>query len=179
MCKKNEIIYSDSEKSAILLQLSRRGHTKPKNWKLVHRELCNEGEVNFNIDALKNKLSKKLNFAVSVVSNPNSSSSLDSGVLKVRYRYVLHPKYAGQSPIINTSREFCATLVSLNKLYRLEDINIMSFRGVNPMSRSNYSIFQYKGSYGCRHAWQREVYLIERDNQNIENNQLVEVTKLA
>jgi len=174
MCK-SEKVFSESEKKALLLTLARTGHTKPKHWKLIHKEICKEDELEFNTKSLLKKLSRKFQFVVDVVSNPNQTSRLDRGVLKVRYRYVLHPRIVGLPVLIPTSREFCVVLINQNKIYRLEDIDQMSFRGSNPdFNAPNYSIFRYKGSFGCRHAWQREVYLIERDNENVENNQIVE-----
>ena len=167
-------IYSEFEKRALLLTLSKRGSTKPKNWKLVHSEVCGGDELTYNSVLLTKRLSKNLKFAVSVESNPNLTSRLDSNNLKVRYRYVLNPKFKGQSAIIATSRDFCKTLISRAKLYRIEDINIMSFQGANPMTTKNYSIFQWKGSYGCRHSWMREVYAIERDNKEVGNNPTID-----
>jgi hypothetical protein len=53
------------------------------------------------------------------------------------------------------------------KVYRKEDINQMSFSGVNgqfaPKGRSTYSIFKYKGGAYCHHKWQRLVYMRRRD----------------
>ena len=52
------------------------------------------------------------------------------------------------------------------KVYRKEDINQMSFSGVNgdfaPKGRSTYSIFKYKGGAYCHHKWQRLIYTRKR-----------------
>jgi len=178
-----KVVYSEAEKRATLETLKSKGSKRPPNWKLIHSESCDENELRFDHGKLIKRLSNKfrlgsndLKFAVSVVSNPNETSSLDRGVIKIRYRYVLSAAHRGESLIKSNSREFCVTLVAHNKLYRLEDINMMSFRGANPISSQNYSIFKLRGHWNCRHTWQREVYLVERDNKNVENNELINKT---
>lgn len=178
-----QVIYSEAEKRYTLEALSRKGSTRPPSWKLIHSEPCDEMEEQFDHKRLLDRLCIRLSlenskeeFAVSVVSNPEEQSALDRGTLKVRYRYVLSAAHQGETLIKPNSREFCIVLVNQNKLYRLEDINMMSFRGVNPIARKNYSIFKLRGHWNCRHTWQREVYLIERDNSTVENNQLINKT---
>jgi hypothetical protein len=46
-------------------------------------------------------------------------------------------------------------------VFRLEDINQMSFRGVNNElghKGRNYSLFKYKGGKNCHHFWEKRVY---------------------
>ena len=81
-----------------------------------------------------------------------------------RFRY----RYSGS--LRDNSRTFCVEMVGLSdggKVYRKEDINQMSFSGVNgqfaPKGRSTYSIFKYKGGAYCHHKWQRLVYMRRRD----------------
>jgi hypothetical protein len=48
-----------------------------------------------------------------------------------------------------------------NVVFRKEDINMMSFRGVNKElghKRRNYSLFKYKGGKNCHHYWELRVY---------------------
>lgn len=175
-----KIIYSEIEKRAVLTALKSKGIRQPANWKLIHKQECSEDELRFNHSSLLDRLAEqfhlqdnKQKFAIDVVSNPDEPSALDRGVLKIRFRYVLSAEHQGESKIKANSREFCVALINQDKLYRIEDINIMSFRGVNPIARTNYSIFRLRGHWNCRHTWQREVYLVERDNQNIENNELI------
>jgi hypothetical protein len=47
--------------------------------------------------------------------------------------------------------------LDLDLVYRKEDINMMSFRSENK-DFGTYSIFDYKGSYNCRHSWKRLVF---------------------
>jgi hypothetical protein len=85
---------------------------------------------------------KKLNFAIE--SDPLSSSSLDTPTNLVRYQYV--------GPEDDRNRDFCAEVLDLDLIYRKEDINMMSWRAENP-DFGYYSIFDYCGSFGCRHDW--------------------------
>jgi hypothetical protein len=132
----------------------------------------------FDVEGLLNGLRSNLKFAVTVVSSPDEESRLDKGVIKVRYRYVLDLAHLGEPLIKDNTREFCEVLVRDDKIYRREDINIMSFRGANPIANQNYSIFRLQGHWNCRHAWQREVYLIENEAAGVEDNPLVN-TKLS
>jgi len=83
-------------------------------------------------------------FAIS--SKPNLSSLEDYGKFQIRY------KYAG--PRDSKNRRFCAQMLDKNLIYRKEDINKLTVQGENS-EFGVYDIFTYKGSYGCRHWWQR------------------------
>lgn len=183
MKRRNEFVYNETEKRAVLTALKSKGIKRPPTWKLIHKQECDENELRFDHGSLIKRLEEQfqlgngnLKFAIDVVSNPDERSALDKGVLKVRFRYVLSAAHQGESKIKGNSREFCVSLINQDKLYRIEDINMMSFRGVNPIAKQNYSIFRLRGHWNCRHTWQREVYLVERDNENVENNQLINKT---
>lgn len=99
--------------------------------------------------------------AVSSYGDAEEKSSQDAGMYKIRYRYT--------GGLKDNSRTFCVEMVGLSndgKVYRKEDINQMSFSGVNgefsPKGRSTYSIFKYKGGAYCHHKWQRLVYVRKR-----------------
>ena len=99
--------------------------------------------------------------AVSSYGDAEERSSGDAGMFKIRY------KYSGN--LKDNSRTFCVEMVGLSdsgKVYRKEDINQMSFSGVNgqfaPKGRSTYSIFKYKGGAYCHHKWQRLIYMRKR-----------------
>jgi hypothetical protein len=90
--------------------------------------------------------------------NPDMKSKDDTGIFKIRYRY-------GPDRVTKNSRKFCKEMTNLSKkgiVYRREDINIMSFNGVNgqfaPEGSSNYSIWKFKGGVYCHHAWYRVTY---------------------
>ena len=84
-------------------------------------------------------------------------SKQDNKGYKVRYAYMPMRK----SP---DSRQFCQQMEALTEkdvVYRLEDINQMSFRGVNKElghKGRNYSLFKFKGGKNCHHYWEKRVY---------------------
>jgi hypothetical protein len=84
-----------------------------------------------------------------IESDPTAPSTLDNGMFKIRYKYT--------GPRDDRNRDFCADVLDLDLIYRKEDIDQMSFRTENP-EFGTYSIFTYKGSYGCRHHWSRRVF---------------------
>ena len=90
--------------------------------------------------------------------NPDLKSKDDTGIFKIRYKY-------GPDRVTKNSRKFCKEMTNLSKkgiVYRREDINMMSFNGVNgqfaPEGSSNYSIWKFKGGVYCHHAWYRVTY---------------------
>jgi len=91
--------------------------------------------------------------------SPDLKSKDDKGIFKIRYKY-------GPDTTNPHSRKFCKEMVSLTGqgiVYRREDINQMSFSGVNgefaPNGRSTYSIWRFKGGVNCHHAWYRVTYM--------------------
>lgn len=85
-------------------------------------------------------------FAMS--SKPNQPSIEDYGKFKIRYKYT--------GPKDSKNRTFCRRLLDKDLVFRKEDINNMTLSGENS-EFGVYDIFTYKGSYGCRHYWQRLV----------------------
>jgi hypothetical protein len=90
--------------------------------------------------------------------NPSLKSKDDKGIFKIRYRY-------GPHVTSDNSRKFCKEMVSMSKsnvVFRREDIDIMSFNGVNgqfaPEGSSNYSIWKFKGGVYCHHQWERVTF---------------------
>lgn len=85
------------------------------------------------------------------------ASKQDNKGYKVRYAYMPVRKSAN-------SRDFCKKMEALTDkdiVYRLEDINQMSFRGVNKElghQGRNYSLFKFKGGKNCHHYWEKRVY---------------------
>tara|TARA_R110002096_G_scaffold116084_1_gene251641 strand:- start:591 stop:1034 length:444 start_codon:yes stop_codon:yes gene_type:complete len=84
-------------------------------------------------------------------------SSEDDSVYKIRYAYMPERK----SP---DSRDFCKRMELLTGrkvVFRKEDINMMSFRGVNKElghKGANYSLLKFKGGKNCHHYWELRVY---------------------
>jgi hypothetical protein len=69
-------------------------------------------------------------------------------------------------PVRNSadSRKFCKhmeTFTADSVVFRKEDINMMSFRGVNSElghNKQNYSLLKFKGGKNCHHWWEMRVY---------------------
>jgi hypothetical protein len=114
----------------------------------------------------------KVSLASAGTARPNAKSSIDGKLFKSRYRY---------SGNANPERDFCKLMMNRNKLYRKEDIDMMSMKNVNPgfgMSptpNKPYDIWLWKGGgkltadfkFGtCKHFWVRETYLLKADVNN-------------
>lgn len=98
-------------------------------------------------------------------SSPNKPSSEDFGNYAIRYQYT--------GPQDSKNRDFCSTMLSKNLLFRKEDINNLSVKGLNKKEFGFYDIFRYKGSFNCRHYWQEKFYLkdtkVTEAGRSIEN----------
>ena len=85
-----------------------------------------------------------------IISDPNAPSAQDTQDVRYRYKYV--------GGISNNSREFCREMMSANRVFRIEDIDEMSRRSVNPVGPDGYSIFEWRGSFNCKHKWVQLIY---------------------
>jgi hypothetical protein len=86
-------------------------------------------------------------------ANPELATHQMMGDYKTLYKYT--------GPQDNRNRKFCARLLSLNLMFRKEDITKLSVRGANEQF-GFYDIFKYKGSFNCRHNWTPvEVFVAE------------------
>ena len=129
---------SDEEENHLIQTLSEVGEVVDDSWELIYA--C-DAETGVEL----------------ADANPNKKSIEDKGIYKVRYKY---------APIRNSkdSRSFCRRIegVSANNIvFRKEDINSMSFRGVNREfghNRQNYSLLKYKGGVNCHHYWNMLVF---------------------
>jgi hypothetical protein len=148
-------------------------------WELISADPVDydkEEERDAELERLNSTTVKLMNVALADVktgtARPNARSSQDGVIFKSRYRYSGNP---------NPEREFCKAMMSANKLYRREDIALMSERNVNPGfgMRPNpnkpYDIFLWKGGgllseafpFGtCKHFWVRETYRLRADVNN-------------
>jgi hypothetical protein len=99
------------------------------------------------------------------VTEQGTKTLTDSGLgteLLVRYTYEKGPGISG-SEIIPTSRDFCRSLISLNRVYTREDIDTISSRvGYNAWERRG-GWMTVKGSSPaihvpyCRHIWKSQL----------------------
>jgi hypothetical protein len=88
---------------------------------------------------------------------------------EIRYRYDLRPDATG-GKVIDTTRDFCRTLIKLNKLYTRQDIDQMS-------TIMGFSVWERRGGWytnpntdvarpSCRHIWQQQI--VVRKGNKIE-----------
>jgi hypothetical protein len=131
-------------------------------WELIDSRPVNyedEARLDAELEALNNPekslLSKVWEFVTTGVARPNLPSSQDGKLFMSRYRY--------SGEVSANSREFCRKMLKANKLYRKEDIHLMSTKpntneGWGPNGTDTYDIFLYKGGGACHHFWTRETY---------------------
>ena len=140
---------SDDEFSDLYEQLEELGEVISDEWEIVHREKVTDDNEEFDF--------KQLSSVKESDANASKDSIQDNKGYKVRYAYM---------PVRNNpkSRDFCKSMEKLTAkdvVFRKEDINMMSFRGVNKKlghKKRNYSLFKFKGGKNCHHYWERIVY---------------------
>lgn len=151
--------FTKEEESQWLEYLSDKGEdVNEEEWELTSVQDVLDPD---NEDQIVDAITSVSMASVASYGDAEAKSSSDAGMFKVRYRYSGNLK--------DNSRTFCVEMVGLSgsgKVYRKEDINQMSFSGVNggfsPKGRSTYSIFKYKGGAYCHHKWERLVYTRKR-----------------
>jgi hypothetical protein len=144
-----------------------------ENWELIDERKVDydaEEELNEELNKLNNPklsiLSKMYNFVTTGTARPNAKSSQDGtneeGLqFKVRYQY---------APLTfsDNSRDFCKKMVNAKKIYRKEDIDMMSQKAVNKgwglNGADTYDIWLYKGGGDCHHFWMRKTYKAKSKN---------------
>jgi len=95
-----------------------------------------------------------------VKMSANQTSEQDTKLWKTRYAYTVGTSKTPKG----ASRSFCNKMISLSdsgKVYRKEDIELMSMQGVNGKfahSGGKYDIFLYGGGVNCYHRWERRVF---------------------
>lgn len=106
-------------------------------------EIITEEEYNKQAFALPTKSS----------ANPDGPTSDVNGSYKILYQY--------SGPKDSKNRSFCRRVLNLNMLFRQEDISKLTITGANSEEFGYYDIFEYKGSFGCRHRWNK-VYVYQK-----------------
>lgn len=155
-----ELSSFDSKVAKALIDL---GHEPNENWLLI-----DEYPVDYDNDDKENEMlsnepkktlfSKLYEFVNTGTARPNSKSGQDANIDGVKFitRYV----YAGETS--DKSRPFCKKMMSANKIYRKEDIQLMGQQVVNegwgPKGVDIYDIWLYKGGGNCHHRWNKRVY---------------------
>ena len=141
-----------------------------EDWELIDERKVDydaEDSLNEELEKLNNPklsaLSKIYNFVTTGTARPNAKSKQDGEAngfkFKVRYQY---------APLTfkETSRDFCKKMVNAKKIYRKEDIDMMSKKSVNAGwglgGADTYNIWLYKGGGSCSHFWMRKTYRSKR-----------------
>jgi len=140
---------SDEEFGDLYEQLEELGEVISDEWEIVHTEKVTDENEEFDLSQLARVKDSD--------AKPSKSSVQDNKGYKVRYAYM---------PVRNSggSRAFCKNMESLTErdiVFRKEDINMMSFRGINKElghKKRNYSLFKFKGGKNCHHYFERRVY---------------------
>lgn len=109
------------------------------------------------------KLNKQ-SFVGDISSDPNAPSAEDTVAMRVRYKYV--------GPRDNKNRDFCAAMVAANRVYRREDITNMTTNEAND-EFGYYDIFEWRGSYNCRHEWVKLIYKQVDPSKGIAQNRIL------
>ena len=160
--------------SKVLTELDEFGEDEDlENWELIDERKVDydaEEELNEELNKLNNPklsiLSKMYNFVTTGTARPNAKSSQDGenedGLqFKVRYQYA-------PLSFSENSREFCKKMVKAKKIYRKEDIDMMSKKAVNAgwglNGADTYDIWLYKGGGDCHHFWMRKTYKAKSKN---------------
>ena len=99
---------------------------------------------------------------INLTTDPTARESVNdfpkkdgSGQWLVRYEY--------SGPNDEKTRDFCSEVLSLNRLYTEEEIK----NGLSNPEFGNYSIWDYKGSYGCRHVWKRKIFFEDYEDDAV------------
>jgi hypothetical protein len=151
------------------------GEEPQENWLLI-----DEKEVDYDTDEEENELLSKepkqslLSKIVNLVSTgdarPNITSKQDKTIEGIKF--VVRYKYVGA--IDGKSRSFCKKMITANKIYRKEDIQIMSNTylgdgytnkegkviGWGAKGALTFDRFLFKGGGSCYHRWNKQVYAV-------------------
>ena len=140
-----------------------KGDDITDEWELVDKRITsddNESIENWAEKHIKTKENLMQKLVGVIKSNPNAKSTLDKDNYKVRYEYTKVHNSAN-------SRPFCVKMMARTDkgvVYRKEDIDQASFRGVNKdfgHKGQGYSLFKYKGGPWCSHAWNENLYRLK------------------
>jgi len=138
------IVADEDVQSKIIEHLSNCGIERPKHWKEVTDEQYFEAK------------------GVKLTTDPTAQESFNDfqdpkggGQWLVRYSY--------DGPEDEKNRTFCAQIIGLNRIYTEEEIK----NGLSNPEFGNYSIFDYKGSYGCRHRWKRNIFYEDYEDDEV------------
>lgn len=164
--------FSEEDGNDMINQLEGLGEVLSDDWEVIHSEVYDDAKgepkmADLASDRYDNWFKKMLSYA-----NPKKNSKEDSDIYKVRYVYMPVRK----SP---NSRKFCKMMENLTSkglTFRKEDIDMMSFRGVNKElghQKRNYSLLKFKGGKNCHHFWELRVYK-KKGGKQVDSNDAYE-----
>ena len=143
--------------SAVADELISLGEYSPEGYILI-----DSYEVDYETDDAENEELIKI-AAHELASTGSAKAMAPSEQDETNYAgitFMTRYRYGGYS---TGQREFCAKMLTANKLYRKEDIMAMENKSVNPgwgpHGANTYNIWFYKGGGNCHHFWKKEVYL--------------------
>ncbi len=140
----NRIVAEEKVQDAILEYLKGCGQELPSHWKEVsEEEYLQAKEVQLTTDPTTRE------------SFNDVSKGDGTGQWLVRYVY--------DGPKDSKNRSFCARILALDRIYTEEEIK----NGLSNPEFGNYSIWDYKGSYGCRHRWKRQIYFEDYEDKEV------------
>jgi hypothetical protein len=135
-------------------------------------------QISRRLDVPLEKVSERIEYLISkgrvtiqdrvarIADTPDSEAE---EAFEIRYRYDLRPDATG-AKVIDTTRDFCRTLIRLNKLYTRQDIDQMT-------AIMGFSVWERRGGWytlpgtdisrpSCRHIWQQQI--VVRKGNKIE-----------
>jgi hypothetical protein len=153
---------ADNEADYILENL--QGEEVDEEWELVDEREYSEDNTDIEtwanelIEPKKSLLQKFAERIPNLKKGKGDFSVLDKSYYKVRYRYA--EKYSS-----NNTRTFCKALMARNMVYRIEDIDAASDKGVNESfghKGKKYDLFRFKGGVNCGHYWAEQLYRLKK-----------------
>ena len=138
----------DELASELLLNLEQLGESEEElmqEFDLITADLVEDEGAEYDVEAY---LNSRTDLAA------QQESEQDTERYKVRYFYA---KGTRKEPK-GESRLLCRTLVSANRVYRMEDIQALSSRGGAEAQGEPYSVWLFKGGANCYHRWERRIY---------------------
>jgi len=120
-------------------------------------------ESEYNVDSKLTETALNLS-AIQLAYAPSAfaerTSEQDTKLFKIRYEY---------KGSLAPERAFCKKMMGANLVYRKEDIELASKKGINkgfgPRGADTYNLFLYKGGVNCKHFWQRSIFLKKNNNK--------------
>ncbi len=109
------------------------------------------------------KLGKEA-FVGDISSDPNAVSASDTVATRIRYKYT--------GPKDSKNRDFCGAMLNANRVYRIEDIDRMTSSVAND-EFGYYDIFEWRGSYNCRHEWVKLIYKQADPSKGVAQNRIL------